>query len=892
VRKTGPFKPPSYKLWGACATALAVVFGATAATPAGSAAWADEGPRQGARRFDIPAQRLPAALLQFARQANVELVMPVTPLDQALSASVAGVYTPDEALERLMRGAGFSAQLVNGVVQVRPAEAQGSSDGKREPRHVARPETSDVVVVVGTQLAGHYPASVGIDRYSGDEIARTSPGTVRSEQFVDVLTQNLATRSQYGPGAAIAPNREGVNGIDLRGLGVGTSLVLLNGRRLPLASQGQTVDVSLIPLSAIGRIEVLTDGASAIYGADAVGGVVNFVLRSGLDGSETRIDYGGVTDGGMREGGISHSFGRVWDDGEVFLSASASRASALKRDERDFARAAGRGDLSPTDERYALVGAWSLDPTPRLTLAGEVLASRRDVKTEYEVVEFSAFVRNRAKIDSHFINANANYEVNHALNVAANISYATRDDDVRLAATAPAPAGGQDARDVDTGYTSFDASAQLDGRMFRLPGGDLRFLLGLGRNEERYTAQASGQDAERASTHVFAEAVAPLIGKENARPFLHRLELSLAARYTDYTDAVGFAHDFGDRISPKIGLMWAPADWLHVRGSYAESFRAPSLADLDPFFNRNTLLLTPLNGASALVLSATGSSAHLDPEVAITRTLGFDVEVPNDPRLRFRATYFDIDYSGRIAKPDQTDGALVRAAPDRFPGIFYATNSAGLVSDILSSTQNVFNLSGVDLSDPTAAAQLAAMPNFYIFDNRLRNLSDVRLTGVDLDIAYGADTPWGDFSLGGRATFMADYEEQVTPGAPLATIVDTALHPVDLRARAFIGLGGDAAEGTLAVNYVDSYRNPYSQGATRIDSWTTWDARVAFDLSRVNLGVGSELSMGVKNIFDEAPPYVETSGPQGAALRAQVGFDPANSNPLGRSFWIELVKRW
>jgi iron complex outermembrane recepter protein len=787
-----------------------------------------------------------------------------------------------------LHGAAFSARLVNGVVQVRPAPAPPPPAEAREQRRAARPETSEVVVVVGTQIPGHYPASAAIDQYSAEEVARTAPGTVRSEQFVDVLTQNLATRSQYGPGSALDANREGVNGIDLRGLGVGTSLVLLNGRRLPLASQGQIVDVSLIPLSSIGRIEVLTDGASAIYGSDAIGGVVNFVLRGGLDGSETRIDYGGVTDGGLREGGVAHSFGRVWDAGEVFMSASARRASALKREDRDFASAAGRGDLSPVDERYALVGAWSLDPSPRLTLTGEVLASRRDVKTQYEVVEFSALVTNHAQIDSHFVNAGARYELNDALNVDADISYGARDDDVHLAAIA---GGAQASSDPDTDYTSFDATAQIDGRLWRLPGGDVRFLLGLERNEEHYSAQVSGQDSERVSSHIFGEAVAPLVGEDNARPLLRGLELSVAARYTDYTDGAGLAHDFGSRVSPKIGLMWAPADWLHLRGSYSESFRAPSLAELDPADNFNILSIAPVNGVPALLLAVDGSTFHLDPEVAVTRTLGFDFEAPGDPRLRFRATYFDIDYSGRIAKPDPT-AFLALVAPDRFPGIIYTTDSADLISDILALTRNRFNMSAIDLNNPAAAAQLAATPNFHIFDNRLRNLSDVRLAGVDVDVAYGADTRWGDISLGARATYMADYEEQITPGAPVATIVDTALRPVDLRARAVVGLARDSFEATLAVNYLDSYRNPYSQGETQIDSWTTWDARLSFDLVHAGLGIGSELSIGAKNIFDEPPPYVETSGPQGAALRARVGFDPANANPLGRSFWVELIKRW
>lgn len=886
MKRAGPAQRKRSPL-GACATALAVLFGASASPHVGGEAWAQQGPQDGLRRFNIPSQRLPAALLEFARQAGVELVLPVTPLDQAVSQPVLGDFTPDDALDRLLRGSSFSARLVDGVVQLRPAAAPPPPPRQRAPRQVRSSEPSDVVVVVGTQMPGHYPASLAIDHYDTDEVARTAPGTVRSEQFVDVLTQNLATRSQYGPGSTFAPNREGVNGIDLRGLGVGTSLVLLNGRRLPLASQGQTVDVSLIPLSATGRIEVLTDGASAIYGSDAIGGVVNFVLRSGFDGSETRLDYGGVTEGALREGGVAHSFGRVWDEGEIFLSASARRASALDRQDRDFARAAGRGDLSPTDERYAFVGAGSVDLAPRLTLSAEALASQRNVKTEYEVVEAAALVTSHARIDSNFLNVGARYQLNDDLDVAADVSYGTRKDDIHLTASTPV---GVASNDPDTDYTSISASAQIDGRLWRLPGGDLRFLIGAERNEETYRAALSGHDAERASTHIFGEAVAPLIGRDNAQPFARHLELSLAARYTDYTDGAGIPHEFGSRVSPKVGLMWAPADWLQVRGSYSESFRAPSLAELDPAGDFNTLIPSQVRGAPVLILTTAGSTASLDPEAAITRTFGIDVEPFDDRRLRLRATYFDIDYGGRIAIPDPTGGVQVLATPDRFPGILFPSNSIDLVSSILASTRNRANFSGVDLSNPGAAAQLAAMPNFYIFDNRLRNLSDVRLSGVDVDIAYGAETRWGDLSLGARGTYMANYEEQLTPDAPVDTIVDTALRPVDLRARAFAGLTRDNAEATLAVNYVDSYRNPYSQGATRIDSWTTWDARLSFDLA--SWGAGSELSIGAKNIFDEAPPYVETSGVQGAALRAQVGFDPANANPLGRTVWIELIKRW
>src|SRR6478735_8710308 len=91
---------------------------------------------------------------------------------------------------------------------------------------------------------------------------------------------------------------EGATGVgyaaaSLRGLGSARTLVLLNGRRLAnTAFSGTSVDINSIPLSAIERVEVLTDGASAIYGTDAIGGVINFILRRDFTGAEVSVYYG------------------------------------------------------------------------------------------------------------------------------------------------------------------------------------------------------------------------------------------------------------------------------------------------------------------------------------------------------------------------------------------------------------------------------------------------------------------------------------------------------------------------------------------------------------------------------------------------------------------------
>src|SRR5262249_44131641 len=89
-----------------------------------------------------------------------------------------------------------------------------------------------------------------------------------------------STRESSGSNAA------GVSEVDLRGLGANRTLVLLNGQRLPTDAVTGAVDLNMIPTAAVERIEVLNDGASAIYGSDALGGVVNIITRKDFSGNE------------------------------------------------------------------------------------------------------------------------------------------------------------------------------------------------------------------------------------------------------------------------------------------------------------------------------------------------------------------------------------------------------------------------------------------------------------------------------------------------------------------------------------------------------------------------------------------------------------------------------
>jgi iron complex outermembrane receptor protein len=170
------------------------------------------------------------------------------------------------------------------------------------------------------------------------------------------LLQTLAIDNQgsvptsFGAGFA-----QGASGISLRGLGAASTLVLLNGRRIApygLADDGQKVfaDLNIIPTEAVERVEILKDGASAIYGSDAIAGVVNIILRKDFDGTTVRASYGKTKywDGRDSRLAITHGFGNLDTDhyNALFSFEYGTRREVYNRDRSDRDQI-GRTDLRP-----------------------------------------------------------------------------------------------------------------------------------------------------------------------------------------------------------------------------------------------------------------------------------------------------------------------------------------------------------------------------------------------------------------------------------------------------------------------------------------------------------------------------------------------------------------
>lgn len=212
----------------------------------------------------------------------------------------------------------------------------------------AQDKTTDPVVqkieITGSSIKRiNAETALPVQVISRVEIAKT--GATTAEQLLTTLSANTGY-TQESASISDKPGSSGMSGANLRGLGVSSTLVLLNGRRMAaFAFGGEGTDLNSIPLSAIDRVEVLKDGASAVYGADAVGGVINFITRKDFKGFEAsvagmRTDEGG---GGDKSVSLLGGFGKLTEDGyNVFASLQHKKNDQLRTAQRDFAVSAWR----------------------------------------------------------------------------------------------------------------------------------------------------------------------------------------------------------------------------------------------------------------------------------------------------------------------------------------------------------------------------------------------------------------------------------------------------------------------------------------------------------------------------------------------------------------------
>ena len=213
-------------------------------------------------------------------------------------------------------------------------------------------QTVEEVVVVGSRIArdANLVGALPVQTLSADDIQSSGEFSL-----TDVINDVPALLTSLTQEQSVDRGTDGSNRLDLRGLGQNRTLVLVDGRRHVGGAQGSSaVDIGSVPQALVERIEVLTGGASAVYGADAVTGVVNFVLKDDYEGLEIDARYGLSEYGDAGQAAFSMVYGTNFAGGRgnIAFAADVREDQGLRVNERaDGIYAGSAGDWANPDLR-------------------------------------------------------------------------------------------------------------------------------------------------------------------------------------------------------------------------------------------------------------------------------------------------------------------------------------------------------------------------------------------------------------------------------------------------------------------------------------------------------------------------------------------------------------
>lgn len=829
--------------------------------------------------FDMPPQDLAVTLRAIARQGGREILFTDADVRGLRAPAVRGRLSAERAVRLAIAGSALEVSEQDGALVVRP-RTQSSGDADAE----------GTITVTGTRIRGATgPSPVTVVSRRGLE----EQGIPDLTGLSRILPQNYT--GGQNPGVAGGGDQGGYNNLNnsttlnLRGLGSDATLTLINGHRLPYDALNQGVDISTIPLAALERIEVITDGASALYGSDAVGGVANIILRRDYEGLQASARLGTSTEGGNTQQQYSGVTGARWPGGGLMVALDYAKATPIYADDRPYSSQLQPTQMLATGSRQVssvLAGHHDLASWLSFEVDAQ-LADRRSRKAN--VFSVTAPVTYFGQISMPIVRS---YAVTPSLRIQPGGGW-----EAVLEATQGASSTVNNARRYTNGvllvgYSAYDNylsnyEVSAEGPLLRLPGGDARLALGGGYRRFRLdilvrtttggvTRVTRDTEERRESLFGYGELSVPLVGEANRRPWLEALRLSAALRYERYEgiDAVA---------TPKLGLVYAPHRDVTLKYSWGRSFKIPTLNQVNQ--NREAVLLaasrfapqpTPPLPPGSTVLLVGGGNPDLRAERATSSTFTAEFRPRFIDGLRVEASWFDIDYRGRIASPiSDTLSSLTNPAAADF--VLRSPTKAQLDALIASAPLGLGNQSGAPY-DPALVA--------FVVDASLRNTARERVRGVDIAFDYSAALGTdSQLRLSGSASYLDAKRQGAAslPSEPRSGIIFT---PPKFRARGTIGWEGAGVQLSGSINYADGTLDNRFPQRVDLPATATVDLSGAYRPDGRGIFSNFELRLNVQNLLNREPDFIRTSDP------SSVAFDSTNQSPIGRFVSVSVTKQW
>lgn len=846
---------------------IAALLAGTMGILAPSQAWAQEGQ---AYHFDMPSQDLGDALRSVAARAGWELYAQTDDVNGKAAPALRGSLTARDAIERLLQGSNLEARFDGGAVIIR---------GRRETStDTASASVADIeIVVTGTHIAGA-AASSPVATIRAEDIKRA--GQADLGEVVRSLPQNFAGGQNPGIGTSQGAGNANVNGassVNLLGMGPNATLTLLNGNRISYTGVNAAIDISSIPAVAVDRFDVITDGASAIYGADAVAGVVNVVLRRDYDGASIGARLGSSTDGGSFQQQYNAVVGHSWRSGSILAAYDYLTNTAIFAHNRSYAIGmAPDTTLYPKLTRHSGVVTLTQELTSHFRATADFLY--KDTKS-YSATGYDAST-------SVLANGGTTNARSKTLSFAPSLEM-----DIGESWTAKLVASyGYDKThtkgDIYFGGSRFGSSYRLynnealsvelsaTGALVELPAGPLRLAVGGGYRRTTFEVEsttlgttATAFETARTAGYGFGELHVPIASPDGNHSLVRSLTLIAAARYEDNSGVEAVT-------TPKLGLIYEPVDGLSLKANWGKSFRLPTFYQQ---YSGYSAILLPVSGYGSLFppgstfLELLGSSPSMKPERSESWTVSAEFTPHVLPGLSGALTWFHFDYSDRIATP------LLSAA-----GVLTNPNYANLVTLSPSAEELASLISGASLGlqNATGSAYNPARV-IGVFDDRDRNVARQRYKGVNLSLKYSMDVGSdGKLDLAAAVTWIKS-QQQLGPGLPCTDLAGTIFNPPHWKSRLGISYSTPvlsiSAFGNLANSVIDNRRPPF----VGVGVADTLDLAAQF-----KVGHGLEVGLTINNLTNAKPTRIATTS------AFDTPYDTTNYNSIGRFLAFSIRKNW
>jgi outer membrane receptor protein involved in Fe transport len=811
--------------------------------------------------FDLSAQSLTEALRQVAREGGLEFSAPAEPLRGKKSKRLKGTYTIEEAARRLLAGTSLTADVTDGALIVRD-----------------RVGNDNDIVVTGSRIATAETASPTI-RLGADEMVLA--GQMDLGQAIRSVSQNFGGGQNPGVGWGASgvtnQNMDSSSTANLRGLGGDATLTLLNGHRLSYGSFVQAVDLGAIPLAAVDRMEIVADGASAVYGSDAVGGVVNIILKQDYDGASLAATLGGATDGGDFLQQYSAVVGKRWGSGSLTAAYERKTNSGIYARDRSYAsEMPSESSLYPqTHQDSVVVGLrQALGASVEMHIDGTY--SRRTSFIN-QLTDYGVKYEQRPDVTS--------YSITPSLRVSI-----APDWDFNLSGTYGQSNSKYDEREFEGDELTYSAVGNYFNRLVTAEGyfsGSLngltvrpiKLVFGGGYRYNMYEEKSRNvllRHGSVKSYYGFGEAAVPLVEPEDNRPWAYKLKASVAMRYEYYPGTASVA-------VPKLGLIYAPSSDFDIKASWGRSFKVPILSQQ---YMPHVIYQYPATwvGASGYPAGSTvlidyGGNVDLKPERAKNWSATLDIHPSWLNGFKASVSYFEVAYKDRIVQP--VSGAQLFSALSNpiYAGFVSYDPTAEEVQQLIASAARYYDYSGGSGTSQTIA----------ILSDRYVNAARQNIHGVDMSAEYRFDLrDTSSLTISGNASWLWS-RQVINADMGELQLAGTIFNPARLRARGSMSWSDRKLTLGAYVNHIAGLEDNRASPSVPIGSMTTFDlsARVTLPKDTSVLG-GLALQLSAQNVFNQRPPYAAPSG----GYSYYVNYDSTNFSPIGRFISFTISKDW